>query len=333
MSKKYDVAGLGNAIVDVIAAVDDGFLLTHTIAKGGMTLIDEFRAKELHKALAAVGQPHEVAGGSAANTMAGLASLGGKCLFVGKVFDDRLGAVFASSMDAQGITFVTPPAGQGSTTASCMIAVTPDGQRSMSTYLGACRELVPDDVNEEELAKAHILYIEGYLWDEETAKDASRQAIAAVKGAGGRIALSLSDAFCVGRFRDEFLHLLARDVDILFANEDEAKALFEQEEFDGVIAAAKKWGGIAAITRSAKGCVVLGDGAAHVIPAAPVSKVVDTTGAGDQFAAGFLYGLTHGKALADCGRLGALAAAEVISHYGARPETSLKDLAAKAGLA
>jgi sugar/nucleoside kinase (ribokinase family) len=337
MSKKYDVAALGNAIVDVIASVDDRFLLTHRIAKGGMTLIDEFRARELHRALAdnnqALSTLHEVAGGSAANTMAGLASLGGNGLFVGKVFDDRLGSVFAKSMSAQGITFTTPPTKQGSATASCLIAVTPDGQRSMNTHLGACRQLTPDDVDEEQIAEARILYIEGYLWDEENAKQASRTAIAAMKGAGGRVALSLSDPFCVGRFRDEFLHLLDREVNIIFANEEEAKALFRQEEFDGVLDAVKKWGGIAAITRSAKGSVVMEEGVMHTIPAAPVGRVIDTTGAGDQFAAGFLYALTHDKGLADCARLGALAAAEVISHYGARPETSLKDLATKAGLA
>ncbi len=336
MSKTYNIAGLGNAIVDVIASVDDRFLLTHGIAKGGMTLIDEFRAQELLKALADNSQSlsscHEVAGGSAANTMAGLASLGGVGLFVGKVYDDRLGKVFGDSMKAQGITFTTPATTQGSSTASCMIAVTPDGQRSMNTYLGACREMTPGDVDEAQVADADILYIEGYLWDEETAKQASRKAIAAVKAAGGRVALSLSDSFCVGRFRDEFLGLLEKDVNILIANEDEAKALFQEEEFDGVIAKAKAWGGIAAITRSAKGCVVLDESQSHVIAAAPVDRVVDTTGAGDQFAAGFLYGVTHGKSLADSGRLGAMAAAEVISHYGARPEVSLKDLAAKAGL-
>jgi sugar/nucleoside kinase (ribokinase family) len=187
-------------------------------------------------------------------------------------------------------------------------------------------------VDERQVARARVLYIEGYLWDEENAKQASRKAIAAVKGAGGRIALSLSDSFCVGRFRDEFLHLLNRDVDILFANEDEAKALFEVEDFEGVIAGAKNWGGVAALTRSAKGCVIVEEDTVHEIPAAPVARVVDTTGAGDQFAAGFLYGLTRGKGLDDCGRLGALAAAEVISHYGARPEVSLRELAERAGL-
>ncbi|HMH66096.1 MAG TPA: adenosine kinase [Rhizomicrobium sp.] len=333
---QYDVAGLGNAIVDIIASVDDRFLLTHRIAKGGMTLIDEFRAKELLKMLAdnqqTMSSVHEVAGGSAANTMAGIASLGGNGVFVGKVFDDRLGKVFGDSMAATGVRFHNGVRKTSASTATSMIAVTPDGQRSMNTFLGACREMVPDDVDETQVAAARLLYIEGYLWDEETAKQASRKAIAAVKGAGGRVALSLSDPFCVGRFRNEFLALLDKDVSILFANEDEAKALFEAESFDGVIEGAKKWGGIAALTRSAKGCVIVEEGMVHEVPAAPVSRVIDTTGAGDQFAAGFLYGMTHGKGLADCGRLGALAAAEVISHYGARPETSLKDLAIKAGL-
>ena len=336
MSQQYDVASLGNAIVDIIASVDDRFLLTHKIAKGTMTLIDEFRAKELLKALAdnqqTMSSTHEVAGGSAANTMAGIASLGGSGLFLGKVSDDRLGKVFGDSMAATGVTFHNGSSKTSASTASSMIAVTPDGQRSMNTFLGACREMVPDDVDEPQIAGAKILYIEGYLWDEDKAKEASRKAIAAVKGAGGRVALTLSDPFCVGRFRDEFLHLLDKDVNILFANEDEAMALFQVEDFAGVIEGAKKWGGIAALTRSAKGCVIVEEGQVHEIPAAPVARVIDTTGAGDQFAAGFLYGITHGKGLADCGRLGALAAAEVISHYGARPEASLKELATKAGL-
>jgi sugar/nucleoside kinase (ribokinase family) len=337
MTQKYDVAGLGNAIVDVIASVDDRFLLTHKIAKGAMTLIDEYRAQELHKALADNRQSlsglKEIAGGSVANSMAGLASLGGRGVYVGKVLDDRLGAVFGDSMTATGVDFATPRAASGSPTASCMIAVTPDGQRSMSTYLGACRELTPADVDESRLAGAQVLYIEGYLWDEDSAKEASRKAIAAVKNAGGRIALSLSDSFCVGRFREEFLGLLHKDLNIIFANEDEAKALFEESSFEAVVAHAKAWGGIAALTRSAKGCVIVEEGSVYEVPAAPISGLVDTTGAGDQFAAGFLYGLTRGKGLADCGRLGALAAAEVITHYGARPEVPLKDLVVRAGLA
>ena len=330
MPQKYDVAGLGNAIMDVIASVDDQFLLTHGIAKGAMTLIDEFRAQELHKQLPA---GLEVAGGSAANTMAGLASLGASTVFSGKVYDDRLGGAFGTSLKDLGVAYTTLPAKTGSPTASCMIAVTPDGQRSMNTYLGACREMTPDDVQAEDIAAAKILYIEGYLWDTDDAKDAARKAIAAAKKGGAQVSLSLSDSFCVGRFRAEFVALMADHLDILFANEDEAKALFEEEEFGAVVKKFQAWGGIAAVTRSAQGCVVIKGGEVHPVPAAPVARVVDTTGAGDQFAAGFLFGMTHGKSLADCGKLGSLAAAEVISHYGARPETSLKGLAEKAGLA
>jgi sugar/nucleoside kinase (ribokinase family) len=329
MPQKYDVAGLGNAIMDVIAAVDDQFLLDHGIAKGAMTLIDEFRAQELHKALTGSVQ---AAGGSAANTMAGIASLGGKAVFLGKVRNDALGARFGASLKSLGVDYTTEPAAAGSPTASSMIAVTKDGQRSMNTYLGACREMTPDDVDAGEVAAAKILYIEGYLWDADAAKEASRKAIRAAKDAGAQVALSLSDSFCVGRFRDEFLELMHGDLDIVFANEDEAKSLFETEDFDLVIEKMKAWGGLAAITRSAKGCVIIDGREVHAVPAAPVAKVVDTTGAGDLFAAGFLHGLTHEKNVADCGRLGALAAAEIISHYGARPETSLQKLACDTGL-
>lgn len=329
MTPKYDVAGLGNAIMDVIAAVDDPFLLRHGIAKGAMTLVDEFRAHELSHVLPETVQE---AGGSAANTMAGLASLGARAVFLGKVRDDALGARFGQSLRSLGVDFTTKSAANSSPTASSVIVVTPDGQRSMSTYLGACREMTPEDVDQQEVAAAKILYIEGYLWDTDSAKEASRKAIRAAKGAGRKVALSLSDSFCVGRFRDEFLHLMRQDIDIVFANEDEAKSLFETEDFHVVIKKIKAWGGLAAITRSHHGSVVVQEHAHHAVPAHSVAKVVDTTGAGDLFAAGFLFGLTHDKSLTDCARLGGLAAAEVISHYGARPETSLRQLGREAGL-
>jgi len=326
--QRYDVAGLGNAIVDVIAPAEDAFLLTHNIAKGVMTLVDEFRAGQL---CAALGKAEEIAGGSAANTMAGVASLGGNGLFVGKVKQDRLGGRFAASLKALGVHYATRMAEAGPATACCMIVVTPDGHRSMNTYLGASRELTPSDINEEEIAAASVLYIEGYLWDAPEAKAAIEKAIGIVKRAGGRVAFTLSDPFCVGRWRAEFVALLKR-IDILFANEEEAKALFEVEDFDLALQEFRGWPGIAALTRSEKGGVIAHGRELHVLDAVPVAQVIDTTGAGDQFAAGFLYGLTHGKDLATSGRLGALAAAEVISHYGARPETSLKALATEAGL-
>jgi sugar/nucleoside kinase (ribokinase family) len=272
-----------------------------------------------------------VAGGSAANTMAGLASLGGSGLFVGKVKRDRLGERFAESLSTLGVHYSTRMAEAGPATACCMIVVTPDGHRSMSTYLGASRELTSHDIDEEIISGAAVLYVEGYLWDAPEAKAAIEKAIEIVKRAGGRVAFTLSDPFCVGRWREEFLKLLKR-IDILFANEEEAKALFEVEDFDVALQEFRAWHGIAALTRSEKGCVVARGRELHVLDAVPVPQVVDTTGAGDQFAAGFLYGLARGKDLATSGRLGALAAADVISHYGARPETSLKLLAAEAGL-
>lgn len=329
MAHTYDVAGIGNAIVDVIAPVDDAFLLKHNIAKGVMTLIDEFRASQLYEALPGA---QEIAGGSAANTMAGLASLGGKGIYVGKVKRDRLGESFSRSMKETGLRFAVPMAEDGPPTACCLIAVTPEGQRSMNTYLGASREIGPSDIDAEEIAAASVLYIEGYLWDQPEAKAAINKAIAVAKRGGGKVALTLSDPFCVSRWRDEFRALLNSSVDILFANEQEAKSLFETENFDDVLQAVRRWNGIAAVTRSEKGCVVVRGEDVHVIDAVPVSRVVDTTGAGDQYAAAFLYGFTRDKSLADCGRLGSLAAAEVISHYGARPETSLKVLAMQAGL-
>jgi sugar/nucleoside kinase (ribokinase family) len=330
LSKRFDVTAIGNAIVDIIHPVSDEFLLEHQIAKGVMTLIDEYRADRLVVGMAGGKQ---ISGGSAANTMAGLASFGARGHYVGKVKGDRLGQSFADDLRRNGIDFETAMAGDGPATACSIIAVTPDGQRSMSTYLGACRELTAADVRPEPVADAKILYVEGYLWDAEEAKAAIRKAIAAAKAAGTKVAFTLSDPFCVGRFRDEFLQLMRDDVDILFANEEELKSLYESDDFDDALQAAREWNGLAALTRSEKGCVIASeDGEVHVLDAEKVERVIDTTGAGDQFAAGFLFGYSRGKSLRACGRLGAIAAAEIISHYGARPETSLHALAAKAGL-
>jgi len=330
VGKRYDVTGIGNAIVDVIHPASDEFLLEHNIAKGVMTLIDEYRA---HLLVAGVQEAKESSGGSAANTMAGLASLGAAGHFIGKVKDDRFGQSFADDLKSIGIDFETEMARSGPATACCIIAVTPDGQRSMSTYLGACRELAPDDIRDAPISDAQILYIEGYLWDAEESKKALRKAMEIAKKSDAKVAFTLSDPFCVGRFREEFLELMKNDVEILFANEEEVKALYEVDSFDEALQAAREWNGIAALTRSEKGCVIAAEnGEVHVLDAEPVAKVKDTTGAGDQFAAGFLFAHAQKKGLRDCGRLGALAAAEVISHYGARPEISLKALAAREGL-
>ena len=329
MAYTFDVAAMGNALLDVIAPADDAFLLRHNIAKGVMTLIDEFRALQLYEALNGT---REVAGGSAANTVAGVASLGAKGLYIGKVKDDPLGRSFAESLNQTGVHYTTNMAVAGPATGCCLIAVTPDSQRSMSTYLGASSELAPGDIDEAGIAASAVLYVEGYLWDSPAPKAAIARGMEIARGAGRKVALTLSDPFCVGRYRAEFRELFDTRLDILFANEEEAMALFEVETFDEVLQAIRNWPGIAALTRSAKGCVIASGAEVHVIDAAPVAKVVDTTGAGDQFAAGFLAGLTRGKGLAECGKLGALAAAEVISHYGARPEISLKTLAAAAGL-
>ena len=330
MTERFDVAGIGNAIVDVIFPASDDFLLEHGIAKSVMTIVDEYRAAQL---ISVVEDGQQISGGSAANTMAGLASFGARAKFVGKVRDDALGRRFAEDLKNAGVQFVTPMTETSLPTACSLVAVTPDGQRSMSTFLGACRELTPDDIDAAEIGAVEYLYIEGYLWDEELPKAAIRKAIAAAKGAGRSVALTLSDPFCVGRYRDEFLHLMKTDVDIIFANEEEAKALFEADNFNTALKGAKAWRGISALTRSENGCVIVGgNDEMHVLPAERVPHVVDTTGAGDQFAAGFLFGLARNRDLRTAGRLGAIAAAEVISHYGARPEHSLKSRARQARL-
>ena len=321
-----DVVGIGNAIVDVLSQADEAFLVTHGLAKGSMTLIDGNRAKGLY---AAMGPGIEVSGGSAANTMAGLASLGGNGAFIGKVRNDQLGGIFQHDIRAAGVGFETPIATDGPPTARCLIFVTPDAQRTMNTYLGAAVELAPADLDEAAIARAKVTYMEGYLWDPPNAKAAFQEAARMAHDAGRKVALSLSDSFCVERHRDSFLELIDGHVDILFANEAEVCALFQVSDFDRALQETRRHCEIAALTRSAKGSVVLADGEVRVVDAVPVDKVIDTTGAGDLYAAGFLYGYTQGKGLHDCGRIGALAAAEILSHYGARPETSLKELVAQ----
>ncbi len=321
-----DVVGIGNAIVDVISQADDGFLDAHGLARGTMTLIDAARAEALY---AAMGPGVEMSGGSAANTMAGLASLGGRGAFIGKVRNDQLGGIFRHDIRASGLHFDTPAATAGAPTARCLIFVTADAQRTMNTYLGAAVALGPEDLDEDLIGRAKVTYLEGYLWDAPAAKAAFVQAARVAHKAGRKVSLTLSDPFCVERHRDSFLDLVADHVDILFANETEVCALYRAPDFDAALQKARGHCEVAVLTRSARGAVILSGDEVHVVDAAPVARVVDTTGAGDLYAAGFLFGYTGGKGLYDCGRIGALAAAEVISHFGARPEVSLADLVAK----
>jgi sugar/nucleoside kinase (ribokinase family) len=292
-----------------------------------MTLIDAHQAQKIYGAM---GPGIECSGGSAANTMAGFASLGGRAAFIGKVHDDQLGRVFRHDMTSIGVAFTTPAMRKGPTTARCLILVTPDAQRTMQTYLGACVELGPEDIEEELIASSSITYLEGYLYDPPRAKEAFQKAATIAHRAGGRVALSLSDSFCVHRHRAEFVELVKSHVDILFANEAEICALYECENFDDALQEARGHCEVAALTRSAKGSVVLAGDEVHVVDAMAVEKVVDTTGAGDLYAAGFLWGLTHGHSLADCGRAGGACAAEIISHIGARPDQPLGPLVTSA---
>jgi sugar/nucleoside kinase (ribokinase family) len=324
-----DVTGIGNAIVDVLAHADDAFLAAQGLEKGTMALIDERRARELY---ASMGPGVEISGGSAGNTIAGVASLGGRAAYVGKVSDDQLGEVYSHDIRAAGVRFDTPPTRGGAQTARCLILVTPDAQRTMNTFLGACRELGPDDIDEQLIAHSRVTYMEGYLWDPPAAKQAFLKACEIARDAGRKTSLSLSDPFCVERHRKEFLELVERHVNILFANEREICALYQVPDLQAAVAALRGRCEIAAITRSEHGSLVLAGDKVIEVPAQPVPKVVDTTGAGDLYAAGFLYGYTHGLSLLDCGRLGSLCAAEVIAHFGARPETSLRELANRAGL-
>src|SRR4051812_3553162 len=328
MNGAIDVVGIGNAIVDVIAHAEEGFLAAEGLAKGAMTLIDAARADALY---AKMGAAVESSGGSAGNTMAGIASLGGKGGYIGKLRDDFLGQVFRHDITAIGVRFDTPPATEGPGTARCLICVTPDGQRTMATYLGACVELGPDDLDAELIASAQVTYLEGYLFDPPRAQEAFRAAAAIAHEAGRRVALSLSDPFCVERHRAAFRDLVAGEIDILFANEAEICSLYETDDFAAAAKAVRGHVEIAALTRSAAGSVVVAGETMHDVAAAPVARVVDTTGAGDLYASGFLYGLTRGLALPVCAQIGSLCAAEIISHVGARPEVALKSLVAAAG--
>jgi sugar/nucleoside kinase (ribokinase family) len=320
-----DLVGIGNAIVDVIARADEQFLTSEGLAKGAMTLIDEARGSALYGRM---GPGVESSGGSAANTIAGFASFGGRAGFIGKVRDDQLGAVFRHDIVSLGVTYRIAPATDGPSTGRCLIMVTPDAQRTMATYLGISTELGPEDLDRAALAAARIVYLEGYLWDPPRAKAAFLEAAKLTHEAGGQVALSLSDVFCIERHRADFRSLVEGHVDILFANQAELLALTQAADFDAGVAAIRGKCRIAAVTRSEHGSVVLADGAAVAVPAAPVEHVVDTTGAGDLYAAGFLYGLSRGFGMPDCGRLGSLAAGEVIAHVGARPHLSLQELAA-----
>lgn len=327
MSSQYDVIAVGNAIIDLIQPVTDGFLAEEGIAKDAMTLIDEARADHL---TARLSEAIVAAGGSAANTMTGIASFGGKAGYIGKVANDALGARFREEFRAAGVAFDTPARAAPPGTARSIIAVTPDGHRSMNTYLGASTLLGPEDIDAELIRAGETLFLEGYLFDRDEAKAAFVHAAEIARAAGRKVALTLSDKFCVDRHRVSFAHLVAGHVDILFANEAEILALYEQDDLNAAAAAAKRACPIVAITRSAAGSLIVTDNGTITVPAMP-TNVVDSTGAGDQYAAGFLFGYARGRPLAECGALASLAAAEVISHVGPRPEQNLRALALKSG--
>ena len=321
-----DVVGIGNAIVDVLARAGHSFIAEHGLAPGAMKLIDAARARRLYDAM---GETVEISGGSAANTMAGVASFGGAAAFVGKVCDDALGAAFARDIRSLGVRFDTPPAAGGPGTGRCLVTVTPDAQRTMATFLGAAGDLSPEDVDAELIAASDTTYLEGYLWDPPGARAACMKAAEIARAAGRKVALSLSDSSCVARHGQALRELANGGSDIVFANEAELMALYEAPDFDAGVRAIRGRCPVAALTRGEKGSVIAAaDGATYEIAAETVARVADTTGAGDLYAAGFLYALARGLPLAEAGRLGSMAAAEVISHFGARPETPLAALAA-----
>lgn len=327
----YDVLCIGNAIVDIIAQCDEAFLADNGIIKGAMNLIDAERAELLYRRM---GPALEASGGSAGNTAAGIASLGGRSAYFGKVSKDHLGDIFTHDIQAQGVAFDTKPLIGMPPTARSMIFVTPDGERSMNTYLGACVELGPEDVEADKAAGAAVTYFEGYLWDPPRAKEAIRLTAQHAHAAGRQVSMSLSDSFCVDRYRGEFLELMrSRTVDIIFANSHEIKSLYQTSSFDEALAQIRKDCRIAAVTRSEKGSVIVNGDDTFVIEATRINELVDTTGAGDLYAAGFLHGYTQGRDLKTCGDLGSLAAGLVIQQIGPRPRQNLKHEAEQAGLA
>ena len=325
-TRRFDVTGIGNAIVDVLAQAEDSLLAEHKLPKGAMNLIDADMAETLY---AIMGPAKEASGGSAGNTIAGIAALGGRTAYIGKVAKDQLGEVFTHDIRAVGVTYDTTPLIGGLPTARSLIFVTPDAQRTMQTFLGATTQLGPEDVDMDYITSSKVLYLEGYLWDQPRAKAAMRDAAIKAHEAGVKVSLTLSDSFCVARFRDEFLELAEKHVDILFANESEILSLYQTDVFDTALQQVRKHCEIAALTRSEKGSVVVNGDEVHVIDAVPGVKVVDTTGAGDAYAAGFLYAYTQGRDLVTCGRLGGAMAAKVISHFGPRSDVAdVKALAA-----
>ncbi|GAB4228971.1 MAG: adenosine kinase [Methyloligellaceae bacterium] len=329
-SADFDVTGIGNAIVDIIARCDDAFISNHGMEKGFMQLVTASQAETIYEAM---GPATEQSGGSAANSCAGVASFGGRCAFIGRVAGDQFGTVFRHDIRSIGVHYETPPANSGLPTARCLVLVTPDGERTMNTFLGASTELGPEDIDAGVIAASQVIYLEGYLFDKEEAKTAFHHAAKLARAAGRKVALTLSDAFCVDRHREDFLALVRGGVDILFANEAEIMALYQLNSFEEAASAVRAEAEIAVLTRSEQGSVIIAGNETISVPAEPVSRVEDVTGAGDLYAAGFLYGLTRGHDLESCGRLGSLAASEVISHIGARPETSLARLASQKGLA
>jgi len=318
-----DVVGIGNAIVDVLASADDAFLAAHELTKGGMTLVGPEQAVGIQEAMGSV---VEVSGGSVGNTIAGVASLGGTGSFIGKVRDDKLGEVFTKGLESLGISFSTVPALQGSPTGRCLVIVTPDGQRSMATYLGACVELGPEDINSDTISRHQVTYLEGYLWDAPRAKEAMLKAARLAHECGRQVALTLSDALCVDRHRDSFRDLILNHVDVLFANEHEITSLYQADNVFEAITQGSSDCELVVVTRNAEGSLVISGENIHRVEAVPVERVIDTTGAGDLYAAGFLFGLTHGYQVLECGRIGSIAAGEIIRHFGARPEEELQML-------